>query len=131
MAEGHTTFGERLKLLGPEPNGPRIQRQENPGGTRRNHNEDGRTPRIQRREQTLGQWIVQIEERERQRMETSMERRTREWRQEIRDHRHSLKQDGRFLGIVHTIRRLQDGQEGREAIRRFWEDQYATEYADP
>jgi hypothetical protein len=55
-------------------------------------------------------------------METPTER-----RQEIRDHQYFLKQDGRFRGIVRIIRRLQDGSERREAIRRFWEDQYATE----
>jgi hypothetical protein len=90
---------------------------------------DDHGPRVQVREQTLGQWIVQIEADKRQRIETPTERRTRERRQEIRDHRHFLKQDGRFRGTLRTIRRLQDGPERREAIRRFWEDQFVEEYA--
>jgi hypothetical protein len=66
------------------------------------------------REQALGQWTTQIEADERQRMETPTEGRVREWRQEIRDHRHFSKQDGRFRGIVRTIRRPQDGTEGSD-----------------
>jgi hypothetical protein len=92
---------------------------------------DQHEPRIQMAKPTLEQWLVQIEDDERQRMETSTQRRTRERRQEIREHRHFLKQDVRFRGIVRTIRRVQDGPERREAIRRFWEDTYAEVYADP
>jgi hypothetical protein len=59
MAEGSTTFRERWKLLGLVPNDPGTHRgQEGRGVTRTDFNEDGRTPRIQRREQTLGEWIV-------------------------------------------------------------------------
>jgi hypothetical protein len=47
------------------------------------------------------------------------------------DHRRFLKKDVRFRGILSTIWRLQDGPERREAIRKFREDQYAAEYADP
>jgi hypothetical protein len=79
---------------------------------------DDHGPRVQMREQAMGQWITQIEEDERQPMETPTERSTRERRQEIRDHRHFLKQDGRFHGIVRTIRRLQDGPERREAMSK-------------
>jgi hypothetical protein len=88
-------------------------------------------PRVEMREQVTGQWIAQIEEDERRRMESPTERRNRERRQEIRDHRRFLKQDGRFHGIVRTVRRLPDGPERREAFRRFWEGLYATEYEDP
>jgi hypothetical protein len=76
-------------------------------------------PNVELREQNLGQWIAQIEEDERQRMETPTERRTRERRQDIRDHRHFLKQDGRFHGIIEIVRRLPDGPERREALRSF------------
>jgi hypothetical protein len=65
---------------------------------------DLQTQEMELREQNLRQWIVQIEDDERQRMETPTERRTRERRQEIRDHRYCLKQDGRFHGIVRTVR---------------------------
>jgi hypothetical protein len=64
-------------------------------------------------------------------METPSERRTRERRQEIRDHRHFLKQDDRFHGIVKTVRKLPDGPERREAFRRFWAGLYTAEYEYP
>jgi hypothetical protein len=87
--------------------------------------------RIQMRERALGQWIAQIEADENQRIETLAERRTRERRQEIGDHRHFLNEDCQLHGIVRTIRMLQDGPELMEAIRRFWEDQYVEGYANP
>jgi hypothetical protein len=65
---------------------------------------DVQGPSVELREQGLGKWMAQIEEDERQRMETPSEKRTRERRQEIGDHRHFLKQDGRFHGIVRTVR---------------------------
>jgi hypothetical protein len=52
-------------------------------------------------------------------METPTEQSNKERRQEIRGHRHFLKQDGRFHGIVRTVRRLPDGSELREAFRSF------------
>jgi hypothetical protein len=88
-------------------------------------------PRVELREQNLWQWIAQIEEGERERMETPSERRTRERRQEIRDHRHFLKQYGRFHKIVRTARHTLDGSERREAFRRFWAGLYTAEDEDP
>jgi hypothetical protein len=47
-------------------------------------------------EQNLGQWIREIEEDERRRIETPTERHTRERRQEIQDYRRFLVRDGSF-----------------------------------
>jgi hypothetical protein len=66
-------------------------------------------------EQNLGQWIRQIEEDERQRMESPMER-----REQIQANRRYLERDGRFRGIAEEVRRLPDGPERREVFRRFW-----------
>jgi hypothetical protein len=57
-------------------------------------------------EQNLGQWIRQIEEDERARLESPTERCIRERRQEIQDHRRFLERDWRFQGIVEDVRRL-------------------------
>jgi hypothetical protein len=67
---------------------------------------------------------VQIEQDERQRLGPPTERRTRERGQEIRDRRRYLKQDRRFRNITRTVRRLHEGPERREALRRFWEEVY-------
>jgi uncharacterized protein with von Willebrand factor type A (vWA) domain len=63
-------------------------------------------------------WIAQIEEDERQRMESPSERKTRERRMDIKDHGRFLKKDPRFRGIVRTIQRLQDGPDtlGRRSV---------------
>jgi hypothetical protein len=57
-------------------------------------------------------------------METPTQRWTRARRQEIRDRRRYLEQDGRFREIVRTVRRFQDGPQRREALRRFWHEVY-------
>jgi hypothetical protein len=93
--------------------------------------EPAQLPSLRVTEQTVSPWIVPVEEDERQQMETPTERRAREERQEIKDHRHFLEQDGRFRKIVQVIRRLQDATERREAIRNFWNEMYEEVYADP
>jgi hypothetical protein len=87
--------------------------------------------RVELGEQATCQWIARIEEDERKRMKSPTERRTRERRQEIRDHRRFLKQDGHFHWIARTVRRLQDGPERREAFRQFWGWLCTAEYEDP
>jgi hypothetical protein len=82
-------------------------------------------------EQNLGQWTREIEEDERLRMESPTERRTRERRQEIQDHRRFLERDGRFRGIAQDVRRMPNGPERQEVFRRFWADLYTQEYQDP
>jgi hypothetical protein len=82
-------------------------------------------------EQNLGQWIRQIEEDERLRMESPTERRTRERRQEIQDHHGFLERDGRFQGIIEDVRRLPNGPERQEVFRRFWANLYTQKYQDP
>jgi hypothetical protein len=82
-------------------------------------------------EQNLGQWIREIVEDERRRMESPTERRTRERRQEIQDHRRFLERDGRFQGIIEDVRRLPNGSERQEVFRRFWANLYTQEYRDP
>jgi hypothetical protein len=86
------------------------------------------SPHIPKRKQRM---IAQIEEDERQRMESHTERRTMERRQEIRDHRPFLKQDGRFHGILRTVRSLPDRPEWTEAFRRFWAELHTAVYEDP
>jgi hypothetical protein len=75
--------------------------------------------RVEFVEQNLGQRIRQIEEDERERMESPTERRTRERRQEIQDHRRFLDRDGIFRDIAEDIRRLPNGPERQEVFRRF------------
>jgi hypothetical protein len=69
-------------------------------------------------------WLSQDQWKNTQ-VETPTERRTRERRREIKEHRQFLKRDGRFREIVQTIQRLQDGPERREALRNFWNVTYA------
>jgi hypothetical protein len=64
-------------------------------------------------------------------MESPTERRARERRQEIQDHRHFLEGDGRFRRIVDEVRRMPDGPERQGVFRRFWADLYTQEYQDP
>jgi hypothetical protein len=64
-------------------------------------------------------------------MESPTERRTRERRQEIQDHRRYRKRDGRFQGIIEEVRRLLNGPERQEVLRRFWANLYTQEYQDP
>jgi hypothetical protein len=87
--------------------------------------------RVEFVEQNLGQWIRNIEADERARMESPTERRTREQRQEIQDHRRYLERDGRFQRIVEDVRRLPNGPERQEVFRRFLADLYTQEYQDP
>jgi hypothetical protein len=68
-------------------------------------------------EQNLGQWIRNIEADERARMESPTERRTREMRQEIQDHRQFLERYGRFRGIIGEVIRSPDGSERQEVFR--------------
>jgi hypothetical protein len=82
-------------------------------------------------EQNLGQWIRQIEEDERRRMETTMERRTRERREQIEEDRRYLARDGRLTQIMEDVRRLPDAPEWREVLRRFWANLYTQEYQNP
>jgi hypothetical protein len=53
--------------------------------------------------------LIQIEEDERQKMETPTQRRSSERQREIEDKRRDLRQDGRFTLIVQTVERLQEG----------------------
>jgi hypothetical protein len=82
-------------------------------------------------EQSLGQWIRQIEEDERRRMESPTERRTRELREEIQANRRYLERDGRFRGIVEDVRKLPNRPERQEVFRRFWANLYTQEYQNP
>jgi hypothetical protein len=82
-------------------------------------------------ERNLGQWIRQIEADERSRMESPIERRTRERRQEIQDHRRLLEGDRRFRRIVEEVRRLPNRPQRQEVFRRFWVNLYTQEYQDP
>jgi hypothetical protein len=82
-------------------------------------------------ERNLGRWIREIEEDERMRMESPTERRTRQRRQEIQDHRRFLERDGRFQRIIEDVRRLPNGSERQEVFRRFWANLYTQEYQDP
>jgi hypothetical protein len=82
-------------------------------------------------EQNLGQWIRNIEADERTRLESPTERKTREKRQEIQDHRRYLERDGRFQGTVEEVRRLPNGPERQEVFRRFWANLYTQGYQDP
>jgi hypothetical protein len=82
-------------------------------------------------EQNLSQWIREIEEDERQRMETPTERRTRERREQIEETRRYLARDGRSTQIVEDVRRLPDGPERREVFRRFWFNLYTQGYQNP
>jgi hypothetical protein len=84
--------------------------------------------RVEFREQNLGQWIREIEEDERRRMESPTERRTRERRQEIQANRRYLERDGRFQGIIEDVRRLPDRPERQDVFRRFWANLYTQEY---
>jgi hypothetical protein len=59
---------------------------------------DLRGPTVELRERNLGQWTAQVEDDERQRMETPPERKTRERRQDIRNQRNFLKQDAASTG---------------------------------
>jgi hypothetical protein len=88
-------------------------------------------PSIKVKEQTIGYWLVQVEQDEKHQTETPVERRARESRQEIKDHRRLLKHDVCFRKIVQTLRRLQDGPERREEIRSFWNETYEEVYSDP
>jgi hypothetical protein len=82
-------------------------------------------------EQNLVQWIRQIKADEHARLEYPTERRTRERRQEIQDHRRFLERDGRFQEIVPEVRRLPNGPECQEAFRRFRANLYTQEYQNP
>jgi hypothetical protein len=82
-------------------------------------------------EQNLGQWIRQIEEDERLRMETPTERRTRERREQIEENRRYLARDGRFTQVVEDVHRLPDGRERWEVFRRFWFNLYTQEHQNP
>jgi hypothetical protein len=64
-------------------------------------------------------------------MESPTERRSRERRQEIQNHRRFLERDGRFQGIVEDVRRLPNGSERQEVFRRFWANLSTQEYQDP
>jgi hypothetical protein len=64
-------------------------------------------------------------------METPTERRTRERRQEIQDHRWFLEREGRFQGIVEDVRRLPNGPVRQEVFRSFWANLYMQEYQNP
>jgi hypothetical protein len=79
----------------------------------------------------VSQWIRQIEEDERLRMETPTERRTRDRREQIEEDRRYLARDGRFTQIVEDVHRLPDGPERREVFRRFWFNLYTQEYQNP
>jgi hypothetical protein len=81
-------------------------------------------PRIVATLQTPWQWLVRIEQDETRRMATATERRRQEERAKIRDLRRFLKQEGRFIQIVRTVRRLPEGQERMEGLRVFWQDVY-------
>jgi hypothetical protein len=82
--------------------------------------------------QNLGQWIREIEDDERRRMqETPTQRRTRERRELIEENRRYLLRDGRFTQIVEDVRRLPDGPERQDVFRRFWFNLYTQEYQNP
>jgi hypothetical protein len=82
-------------------------------------------------EQNLGQWMRQIGADERARIESPTERRARERRQEIQDHRQFLEREGRFQVIVAEVRRLPNGPERQKVFRGFLADLYAQEYQNP
>jgi hypothetical protein len=62
-----------------------------------------RRERVYQEEQRLEQWMVQIEQDERQQMDFPTERLTRERSQAIRDHRRYLKKDRRFRNIAPRV----------------------------
>jgi hypothetical protein len=64
-------------------------------------------------------------------MESPTERRTRERRQEIRNHRRFVERDGILRDIVEDVRRFPNGLERQEVFRRFWANLYTQEYQDP
>jgi hypothetical protein len=82
-------------------------------------------------EQNLGQWIREIEEDERRRIESSTERRARERREQIQDNRRYLERDGRFQRIIEDVRRLPNGPERQEVFGRFWANLYTQEHQNP
>jgi hypothetical protein len=63
-------------------------------------------------------------------MEIPMERRTRERRQEIQDHRQFSEREGQFQEIVAEVSRLPDGPERQDVFRRFRANLYTPEYQD-
>jgi hypothetical protein len=79
-------------------------------------------------EQNLGQWIREIEDDERRRMESPTERRTREWLEQIQADRRYLERDGRFQEIIEDVRRLPNGPERQEVFGRFWVNLFTQEY---
>jgi hypothetical protein len=75
-------------------------------------------------QETLGQWLVQIETDEARGLELPTDRRGRERLHELRDLRRSLKIDERFIQITRAVRRLPPGRERQAVLQEFWVEIY-------
>jgi hypothetical protein len=75
-------------------------------------------PQITPIEESLGHWLIRIEN-EAQR-ETPQQFRQRERNQEIRDLRQSLKKDSRFIRIVRAVRQIHHTKRPK-SLGEFWE----------
>jgi hypothetical protein len=69
-------------------------------------------------EESLGHWLTRIENESRR--ETPQQTRQRERNQELRDLKRSLKKDGRFVDMVHNLRRTRPRRR-RKALEEFCE----------
>jgi hypothetical protein len=118
-ARARPDFEHRLEIVRNHPRRPalleRVMQQLAKQGTRVNSYEE---PPMTITEQNSGQWLIQIERDEAQRMETPTEKRRRERTQELRDLRRHLKLGDRFVQIARRVRRLQQGPARDDALRQ-------------